>query len=140
MDEFKVKLLVHFDVKAGVLGADSQEEAESLAEDAIEDVSDQDGYPLNATSYFESEFIDLNRQELKLGKYTRGYADLTSDQLTGLLWLLGEWSCRVHSDGSLGANKNRAKVALETLQKFHREPLGREEVMALMRDAARGKE
>lgn len=34
------------------------------------------------------------RDELRLGKYTRKYADLTGEQLAGLLWLLGEYTAR----------------------------------------------
>ena len=83
--------------------------------------------------------LTLDRRNLRLGKYTSRYADLTPMQLEGLLWLLGEWSARVRPDGSLGANKNRAKVALDTLRDFHIKPLVREEVRALMREAARGK-
>ena len=94
---------------------------------------------LTAAEERAEQELTLDRNHLNLGKYTKRYAELTPDQLTGLLWLLGEWSCRVRPDGSLGCNKNRAKVALETLQKFHKEPLGREEVRALMREAARGK-
>jgi len=81
--------------------------------------------------------LTLDRESLRLGKYTNCYANLTPLQLEGLLWLLGEWSCRVRPDGSLGANKNRARVALEKLQSFHREPIGLEEVKVLMREAAR---
>ncbi len=79
--------------------------------------------------------ITLEREQLRLGKYTRAYADLTADQLSGLLWLLGEWSCRVRSDGTLGANKARAGAAIRALRQFHRKPFTREEARALMRNA-----
>jgi len=80
--------------------------------------------------------LTLDRESLRLGKYTNCYANLTPLQLEGLLWLLGEWSCRVR-EGKFVGNKNRARVALKTLQEFHRKPLDRDEVRALMRDAAR---
>jgi len=45
----------------------------------------------------ESHLADdsiLSREKLRKGKYTRGWASLTEDQMTALLWLLGEWSIR----------------------------------------------
>ncbi len=81
----------------------------------------------------------LDRESLRLGKYTARYAELTSEQLQGLLWLLGEWSCRVHSDGSLGANVARAQVAIDALREFPRKPFTVDEARALMRDAAGGR-
>jgi hypothetical protein len=81
------------------------------------------------------EPLTLDRESLRLGKYTQGYENLTSTQLEGLLWLLGEWSCRVHEDGTFGANKARAQAAFDALRVFHRKPLTLEEVKALMRKA-----
>jgi len=46
----------------------------------------------------------LDRERLRMGKYTRGYAGLTADQLEGLLWLLGEWTIR-------GDNGHRRSIA-----------------------------
>lgn len=76
-------------------------------------------------------------ESLRLGKYTARYADLTSDQLQGLLWLLGEWSSRVRHDGTFGGNKARAQAAIDALREFHRKPLTLGEAQALMRDADR---
>jgi hypothetical protein len=84
-----------------------------------------------------TDTITLDRQRLRMGKYTRAYADLTSDQLVGLLWLLGEWSGRAQEDGSLIGNKSRATEAIAALRLFHRYPLTDEEAKALMRDAGR---
>jgi hypothetical protein len=81
------------------------------------------------------EPLTLDRESLRLGKYTRGYENLTPTQLEGLLWLLGEWSCRVHEDGTFGANKARAQAAFDALRVFHRKPLTLEEVKALIRKA-----
>jgi hypothetical protein len=75
--------------------------------------------------------ITLSREKLRMGKYTRAYARLTSDELEGLLWLLGEWSVR--RDGG----HPRADVALEALRNFSHEPLTLEEVYPLMRAAKR---
>jgi hypothetical protein len=80
--------------------------------------------------------LALSRKELKLGKYTSGYDKLTSDQFQGLLWLLGEWSCRAQEDGTLTANKGRAYAARKALMEFTRNPLTLDEVRALMRKAA----
>lgn len=79
----------------------------------------------------------IERQELRRGKYTSGYDKLTSDQLHGLLWLLGEWSCRAHADGTLSANRPRGEAARRALCRFPRDPLTLEEAKALMRKAAR---
>lgn len=135
MDEFEVKAFVSFTVRA-----ESQEEAEGWVSGAIEDISDQDTYPLFGHSYFESELLVLDRPNLRLGKYTRCYSELTSDQLNGLLWLLGEWSGRVRYNRSLGKNAGgrRGQAAIDALQEFRRDPIGLEEVKALMRKAAGG--
>ena len=77
----------------------------------------------------------IDRVDLRLGKYTNRYHELTSEQLHGLLWLLGEWSCRVREDGTIGARKARGKAAIEALREFHHRPLTIDEVKALMRSA-----
>ena len=75
--------------------------------------------------------ITLDRENLRQGKYTRAYKDLTSDQLEGLLWLLGEWAIR-H-----GGNHPRAEAAQKALLEFSNTPLGIEEVKSLIRKANR---
>lgn len=55
----------------------------------------------------------LNREKLREGKYTRSFAQLTSDQLEGSLW----WSIREGSDHP------RVVVALEAIKNFRYEPL-----------------
>ena len=57
----------------------------------------------------------------------------SSDQMTALLWLVGEWSIR-------GGDGVRAEVALEALKEFRYEPLSLMEVYALMQDAGRCRE
>lgn len=86
-----------------------------------------------------TDTIVLVRESLRLGKYTSGYAELSAEQLEGPLWLLGEWSIRVRTDGTLGANKRRAQAALDALRTFHRRPLTREQVRSLMCYAAAGR-
>lgn len=42
----------------------------------------------------EDEQICLNRKQLSLGKYTSWAADLSEEQLYGLLWMVGEFGIR----------------------------------------------
>lgn len=86
-----------------------------------------------------TEPLMIDRDELQLGKYTKGYANLTDEQLHGLLWLLGEWSCRADHDGSVKGGHARGQAALKALRSFNRNPFTLEEAQELMRDAARGK-
>lgn len=71
----------------------------------------------------------LDRETLRDGKYTRGYADMTPEQLEALLWLLGEWSIRY------GGDHPRAVAAQDALLNFTRNPLTMAEVHELMRTA-----
>jgi len=71
--------------------------------------------------------IIIDREKLSFGKYTKRYADLSSDQMAGLLWLLGEWSAR-HDN-----HHPRSQAAKKALMEFSRAPLTLEEVKALMR-------
>lgn len=73
--------------------------------------------------------IVLDREELGFGKYTNAYAGISSDQMEGLLWLLGEWSIRGDIDHP------RAQAAKKALLEFSHSPLTRDEVGALMRGA-----
>jgi hypothetical protein len=79
----------------------------------------------------------LDREALRLGKYTKGYDKLTPEQLHGLLWLLGEWACRAHPDGGVTGCHTRAIEALAALRGFTHKPLTLDEAQQLMRDAAR---
>ena len=83
-----------------------------------------------------TEPLMLDRDELGLGKYTKGYANLTDKQLHGLLWLLGEWSCRADHDGSVKGGHARGQAALKALRSFNRNPFTLDEAQELMRDAA----
>lgn len=75
--------------------------------------------------------IVLDRPSLQLGKYTRAYANLSPEQLQGLLWLVGEWSVRAQTNHY----HPRAKAALRLLTDFGSEPLTLEQVKAEMRAA-----
>lgn len=82
--------------------------------------------------------LDELRLRLADGKYTKQYADLTLDQLHGLFWLLGEWSVRARSEvpvqKGLGG-ESRMGFARNALVRFDRQPMGIDEVKALMRAA-----
>ncbi len=62
------------------------------------------------------------------GKYTRWAADLNEDQLTAILWLVGEAGCRP-------STHPRSVAAQATLLAYYRKRLTLEEVWALMRAA-----
>jgi len=73
--------------------------------------------------------LTISREVLKMGKYTRGFDKLTTDQLHGLLWLLGEWTVR-------GDNGHpRSEAARAALKEFNQAPLTLEEAHELMRNA-----
>lgn len=81
----------------------------------------------------ESEHIVLDRERLRMGKYTRGLEKLTSDQLHGLLWLVGEWAVRGDNDHP------RSVAAKKAILEFFHDPLTLEEVYALMRGESRSR-
>ena len=81
--------------------------------------------------------ITLDRERLRLGKYFGRYAKLTSDQMYGLLWLLGEWSIRAdEEEGKYIGNEARSIAARKALLEFHMKPLTLDQAMRLMRDAS----
>ena len=64
----------------------------------------------------DQDILSIDRGALRMGKYTRSFDNLTTDQLHGLLWLLGEWTIR-------GDNGHpRSEAAREALKLFGREP------------------
>lgn len=71
----------------------------------------------------------INRAVLRRGKYTRAYADLTSPQLFGLLWLIGEWSVR---DGP----HPRRVAAGAAIRRFSQAPLTLDEAREYMRSTS----
>ena len=85
----------------------------------------------------EERALTLDREELRLGKYTKGCERWTPEQLRGLLWLLGEWTCRVDHDGSVKGAHARGQAAFKALLNFNRNPLTIDEVQELMRNSKR---
>lgn len=81
----------------------------------------------------ENGHIVLDREKLRDGKYTRGLEKLTSDQLHGLLWLVGEWAVRCDNDHP------RSVAAKKAILNFFHDPLTLEEVYALMRGEPRSR-
>jgi hypothetical protein len=76
--------------------------------------------------------LSIDREALRRGKYTAKYADLTAEQLHGLLWLLGEWSSRATPEGDYAGSASRAFAARTALLDFHRHPLTSAQVRSLM--------
>ena len=76
--------------------------------------------------------LSIDRETLRMGKYTRSFDKLTTDQLHGLLWLLGEWTIR-------GDNGHpRSEAAREALKLFGRNPLTIDEAHEVIRKAQKG--
>jgi hypothetical protein len=67
------------------------------------------------------ETLTLDREKLRMGKYTKSYADLTPDELEGLLWLLDEWTIRGDSDHPRAVAARKALLSRErfTLDRAH---------------------
>lgn len=138
VDDFAEKSEEGDEAKAKILELLDSTDKVAEAIDAYEELTH--GY--ETLSIEEAEIrldnsLVLDRESLRLGKYTKGYDKLTSEQLHGLLWLLGEWACRAHPDGGVTGCHTRAIDALAALRQFTRKPLTLDEVQQLMRDAAR---
>lgn len=102
------------------------------------------GNPMEPFEWLEGEVwkddelmneLTIDREKLRLGKYTRGFEKLTSDQLQGLLWLFGEWAVRSDWEDPMGRHP-RSKAAFKAMLNFRYKPMTIDEVMALMRDSA----
>ena len=80
----------------------------------------------------------LNRDQLRLGKYTRWAAELSEDEMYTLLWLLGEFGIRTsaeHLPDSI-REKGRARTGLLGALGFvHGQPLSQEQAMKSIRNA-----
>ena len=81
----------------------------------------------------------LNRDQLRLGKYTRWAAELSADEMYGLLWLLGEFGIRTSAEYLLPDSireKGRARSGLLGALGFvHGQPLSQEQAMQAIRNA-----
>ena len=84
------------------------------------------------------EPLVLDRRRLSLGKYTRWAADLTDEQVYGLLWLLGEFGIRTSEYNLLDSiqEAGRARTGLLGALGFvHGHPLSQEQAMQAIRNA-----
>ncbi len=73
-----------------------------------------------------------------MGKYTRWAANLTEDELYGLLWLLGEFGVRTSVSNLLDSiqEKGRARTGLLGALGFvHGTPLSKDEALSAIRNA-----
>lgn len=80
----------------------------------------------------------LNRGILRIGKYTRWAANLTEDELYGLLWLLGEFGIRTSASNLLDMvqEKGRARTGLLGALSFvHGTPMSKDEALSAIRNA-----
>jgi hypothetical protein len=80
----------------------------------------------------------LNRDQLRLGKYTRWAAELSDDEMYGLPWLLGEFGIRSSAENLLDAirEKGRARTGLLGALGFvHGIPLSKDEALLAIRNA-----
>ncbi len=84
------------------------------------------------------EPLVLDRRRLSLGKYTRWAAELTDEQMYGLLWLLGEFGIRTSEYNLLDSIQEigRARTGLlGALGVIHGHPLSQEQAMQAIRNA-----
>jgi hypothetical protein len=83
------------------------------------------------------EQLVLDRRRLNLGKYTRWSANLTDEQMYGLLWFLGEFGIRTSESNLLDSiqEPGRARTGLLGALGFvHGHPLSQEQAMQAIRD------
>lgn len=87
--------------------------------------------------------LPIDREKLALNKYARWAKDLTTDQLLGLLGLIGEFSYRARPgdyplEGVVGADRRKV-AALRALARFNSHPLTDNEARRFIRAAMRPK-
>ena len=86
------------------------------------------------------ESLIIDREQLRLGKYTSWAADLNADQLTALLWMVGEYGIRSSSDNenpAIGSDVRR-EVGRRALVNFvHHRPITLEEAKRQIRRGLR---
>lgn len=83
-----------------------------------------------------AHLLSIDREELRLGKYTSWAADLTPDQLKALLWMVGEYGIRAPmGDEVPGAVSDaRREVGRRALVGFvKRQPISSEEAKRQIR-------
>lgn len=84
------------------------------------------------------EPLVLDRRRLSLGKYTSWAADLSDEQMYGLLWFLGEFGIRTSEYNLLDSiqEPGRARTGLLGALGFvHGHPLSQDQAMQAIRNA-----
>jgi hypothetical protein len=84
--------------------------------------------------------LSVERERLRLGKYTSWAADLSADELLALLWMVGEYGIRssaASEDPSIGCDVRR-EVGRRALVSFvHHRPISLEEAKRQIRQGLR---
>lgn len=89
-----------------------------------------------------NEPLLLDREHLKTGKYTRWAAELSAEEMYGLIWLLGEFGIRTSEYNLLSSIQEigRARTGLLGALGFvHGHPLSQEQAMQAIRNAYKKK-
>ena len=84
------------------------------------------------------EPLVLDRRHLSLGKYTRWAADLSDEEMYGLLWFLGEFGIRTSEYNLVDSIQEvgRARTGLlGALDFVHGRPITQEQAMKAIRNA-----
>jgi hypothetical protein len=80
------------------------------------------------------DLLSIEREELRLGKYTSWAADLTPDQLKALLWMVGEYGIRAPMENEVPVSDVRREVGRRALVGFvKRQPISSEEAKRQIR-------
>ena len=82
------------------------------------------------------DLLSIEREELRLGKYTYWAADLTPDQLKALLWMVGEYGIRAPMGNEVPGPVSdvRREVGRRALVGFvKRQPISSEEAKRQIR-------
>lgn len=85
-----------------------------------------------------TETLIFDRRRLSLGKYTRWAANLSDEEMYGLLWFLGEFGIRTSEDSLLSYIKQvgRARTGLLGALGFcHGQPVTQEQGMKAIGNA-----
>ena len=83
-----------------------------------------------------SDTLSIDREQLRMGKYTSWAAGLTSDQLMALLWMVGEYGIRSSAEraGPAVGCDIRREVGRRALVSFvHHHPISLEEAKRQIR-------
>lgn len=84
--------------------------------------------------------LSIDRELLRLGKYTSWAAELTADELMALLWMVGEYGIRssAESDKPAYGYDIRREVGHRALVRFvHHQPISLEEAKQKIRRGLR---